>query len=162
VRWYASNQLLPSGTRQIIVGGRDGPNYEFCPKRYAGEGSFYVPILGGADKLYPYVCLLPNGNVFFFAGRQSVQINWNTQKTVRTYPAIPGPDRNYPSAGSSTVLPLSWTNGYSYVEIMVCEGSGWSVIVSAVTSNDLLKSSRRGYTKRIWFRQIGVNQDGSQ
>jgi hypothetical protein len=122
-RWYASNQLLPSGTRQIIVGGRDGPNYEFYPKRYAGEGSFYVPILGGADTLYPFVCLLPNGNVFFFAGRQSVQINWNTQKTVRTYPAIPGPDRNYPSAGSSTVLPLSWTNGYSYVEIMVCGGA---------------------------------------
>jgi hypothetical protein len=92
VRWYASNQLLPSGTRQIIVGGRDGPNYEFCPKRYAGEGSFYVPILGGADKLYPYVCLLPNGNVFFFAGRQSVQINWNTQKTVD----VPGDPRAGP------------------------------------------------------------------
>ncbi|KAG0582077.1 hypothetical protein KC19_3G032600 [Ceratodon purpureus] len=122
-RWYASNALLPSGTRQIIVGGRDGPNYEFYPKRFAGEGSFYVPMLGGQDTLYPYVILLPNGNVFFFAGRKSVQINWNNQKTVRTYPDIPGPNRNYPSAGSSTLLPLTWQNNFGQAEVMVCGGA---------------------------------------
>ena len=122
-RWYASNTLLPAGNRMIIVGGRDGPNYEFYPKRTAGEGSFYVPMLGGTDKLYPYVCLLPNGNVFFFAGKQGVQINWNTQAIVRTYPNIPGPDRNYPSAGSSVLLPLQYYNGFSVAEIMVCGGA---------------------------------------
>lgn len=115
-RWYASNAVLPSGTRQIIVGGRDGPNFEFYPKRYAGEGSYYVPMLGGQDKLYPYVILLPNGDVFFFAGRQSVQVNWNTQRTVRTFPDIPGPDRNYPSAGSSVLLPLTWQSGFGQAE----------------------------------------------
>jgi hypothetical protein len=119
-RWYASNALLPSGTRQIIVGGRDGPNYEFYPKRKRGEGSFYQPILGGQDTLYPYVILLPNGDVFFFAGRRSVQINWNSGRTVRAFPAIPGPNRNYPSAGSSVLLPLTWQSGFGQAEIMVC------------------------------------------
>ena len=132
-RWYASNTLLPSGTRQIIVGGRDGPNYEFYPKRAAGEGSFYVPMLGGSDTLYPYVILMPNNDVYFFAGRKSVQVNWNTQRIVRTYPDIPGPARNYPSAGSATLLPLKWENGFSTAEVMVCGGAA----SGAAKANDI-------------------------
>lgn len=122
-RWYASNALLATGARQVIVGGRDGPNYEFYPKRTAGEGSFYVPMLGGQDTLYPYVILLPNGDLFFFAARKSVQVNWNTQKIVRSFPDIPGPNRNYPSAGSSLLLPLAWQTSFSQAEVMVCGGA---------------------------------------
>ncbi|KAG0632414.1 hypothetical protein M758_1G326600 [Ceratodon purpureus] len=61
-RWYASNQLLPSRIRQIIVGGRSEGTYEFYPKRKAGEGAFPLAVVaGGADNLYPFVFLLPNG-----------------------------------------------------------------------------------------------------
>jgi hypothetical protein len=107
----------------IIVGGRDGANYEFYPKRFGGEGSYAVPMLGGQDTLYPYVILFPNGDVYFFAARKSVQLNWNTGKIVRNFPDIPGPNRNYPSAGSSVLLPLMWRNGFGQAEIMVCGGA---------------------------------------
>lgn len=122
-RWYASNQLLPSGIRQIIVGGRNTPSYEFYPKRKAGEGFFNLGMLGGYNNLYPFVYLLPNGDLFIFAVRDSVQLNWNSGKVVRGYPQIPGNPRNYPSAGSAAMLPLTWQTNFGFAEIMVCGGA---------------------------------------
>ena len=123
-RWYASNQILQSGIRQIIVGGRAAPNYEFYPKRRTGEGAYPLALLGGCcDNLYPYVFLLPNGNLFIFTTRDSLQLNWDTGATVRTYPTIPGNPRNYPSAGSAAMLPLSYANGFSVGEIIICGGA---------------------------------------
>lgn len=122
-RWYASNQLLPTGLRQIIVGGRNTPSYEFYPKRKVGEKFFNLGVLGGYDNLYPFVYLLPNGDLFIFANRDSVQLNWNNGRVVRAYPQIPGNPRNYPSAGSAALLPLVWQNNFGQAEIMVCGGA---------------------------------------
>ena len=122
-RWYSSNQLLPSGLRQIIVGGRVTPSYEFYPKRKPGEGAFKLAMLGENDNLYPFVYLLPNGDIFIFANRRSVQLNWNSGKVVREYPLIPGNPRNYPSAGSAVLLPLTWQNGFGVAEVMICGGA---------------------------------------
>ncbi|KAG0620948.1 hypothetical protein M758_4G257000 [Ceratodon purpureus] len=123
-RWYSSNQLLQSGTRQIIVGGRAAANYEFYPKRKAGEGTFPLALLGGCcDNLYPFVFLLPNGDLFIFTTRDSVALNWGTGKVTRKYPTIPGNPRNYPSAGSAVMLPLSFANGFATAEILVCGGA---------------------------------------
>lgn len=41
---------------------------------------------------------------------------------VRTYPSIQGDDRNYPTQGSSVMLPLDSANGFSKATIMVCGG----------------------------------------
>nr|PNR26905.1 hypothetical protein PHYPA_030386 [Physcomitrium patens] len=51
-RWYSSSQLLPSGIRQIIVGGRNMPSYKFYPRKKARKG-FYN--LGKVMKEYPQI-----------------------------------------------------------------------------------------------------------
>ncbi|KAG0593030.1 hypothetical protein KC19_1G299800 [Ceratodon purpureus] len=122
-RWYSSNQLLPSGIRQIIVGGRAAASYEFYPKRKPGEGAFKLGMLAGTDNLYPFVYLLPNGDLFIFANRNSVQLNWGSGKVVRNYPIIPGNPRNYPSAGSAVLLPLTSQTGFGVAEVMICGGA---------------------------------------
>jgi hypothetical protein len=126
-RWYSSNQILPDG-RQITVGGRATFTYEFVPKRTSTEGSFYLPFLNQTndnqnDNLYPYVHLLPCGNLFIFANRDSILLDYNKNVVLRTYPTIPGEPRNYPSAGSSVMLPLDQANGFSVAEVLVCGGA---------------------------------------
>jgi hypothetical protein len=123
-RWYASNHVLPGGVRQIVVGGIGEPNYEFVPKRAPGEGAFALGVLNQAtDNLYPFVFLLPSGELFIFSGRNSVALNYNNGVVTRNYPVIPGNPRNYPSAGSAVMLPLTWQNGFGRAEIMVCGGA---------------------------------------
>ncbi|XP_024395291.1 aldehyde oxidase GLOX [Physcomitrium patens] len=123
-RWYASNHILPGGNRQIVVGGRNEPSYEFVPKRRAGEGAFNLPLLrGSADNLYPFVFLLPNGDFFVFANRDSVILNIGSGRVVKKLPRIPGNPRNYPSAGSAAMLPIKAP--HNSVEILVCGGAGY-------------------------------------
>lgn len=126
-RWYSTNQLLPDG-RQILVGGRNAFTYEFVPKRVAGEGTFYLPLLTATsdsqnDNYYPYVHLLPDGNLFIFANRDSVLLNYKTNTVLKHYPTIPGEPRNYPSAGSSVMLPLVYSNGFVVAEVLICGGA---------------------------------------
>ncbi|KAJ7515480.1 hypothetical protein O6H91_22G014600 [Diphasiastrum complanatum] len=125
-RWYASNQILPDGSRQIIVGGRDVFTTEFIPAN--GQGTTNLPFLQQTndaqnDNYYPFVHLIPDGNLFIFANRDSILYNYLTNTVVRTYPAIPGEPRNYPSAGSSVMLPLMASDGFSTAEIVVCGGA---------------------------------------
>lgn len=72
--------------------------------------------------MYPFVHLLPDGTLFIFANRDSIIFDYKTDTVVRKFPVIPGEPRNYPSAGSSVMLPLLSTN-YDVVEVMVCGGA---------------------------------------
>ncbi|KAH9538459.1 hypothetical protein CY35_15G006300 [Sphagnum magellanicum] len=126
-RWYSSDQLLPDQTI-IIVGGRAQFNYEFVP-RAAGQGTIKLPFLAATDEagaennLYPFTHLLPDGNLYIFANRNSILLNYKTGQVVRTYPQIPDGPRNYPSSGSSVMLPLSAANSFTVAEIMICGGA---------------------------------------
>lgn len=127
-RWYASNQLLPDGSRQIVVGGRNAFSYEFVPKRRTGEGAFALQLLrdtntNQGDNMYPYVHLIPNGNLFIMANRDSIELDYTTNTVVKKFPTIPGEPRNYPSAGSSVLLPLDQANQFTLTEILVCGGA---------------------------------------
>ena len=77
------------------------------------------------DNLYPFVHLLPNNNLFIFANRDSILFNWQGNYVVRKYPTIPGEPRNYPSAGSSVMLPLIATGGFKSCEILICGGAAF-------------------------------------
>jgi len=133
-RWYASNQLLPDG-RQIVIGGRSIYSYEFIPKRSTGEGSFALSFLSDVDdnqhdNMYPFVHLLPDGSLFIFANRDSIRLDYKSNVIRKTYPRIPGEPRNYPSAGSSVMLPLDYTNNFTVAEVLVCGGSQYGAFRS--------------------------------
>ncbi|KAI4384246.1 hypothetical protein MLD38_002426 [Melastoma candidum] len=129
-RWYASNQLLPDG-RVFVLGGRNVFTYEFVPKSSPMESSFFLPFLKVTrdaheeNNLYPFIHLLPDGNLFIFANRQSILFDYKKGRVVREYPFIPGPDkRNYPSTGSSVLLPMRLHGSdLPAAEVMVCGGA---------------------------------------
>lgn len=133
-RWYATNHILPDG-RIIIVGGRRQFNYEFYPKNTQASSStsshFRLDFLREVrdheeNNLYPFVHLLPDGNLFIFANTRSILLDYNKNQVIKQFPVIPGGDpRNYPSSGSSVLLPLDENNnnGTLEVEIMVCGGA---------------------------------------
>ncbi|XP_010532190.1 PREDICTED: aldehyde oxidase GLOX [Tarenaya hassleriana] len=131
-RWYATNQILPDG-RIIVVGGRRQFNFEFFPRVQSNIRGFRFDFLretsdgSNENNLYPFVHLLPDGNLFVFANTRSILFDYRRNKITKEYPEIPGGDpRNYPSSGSSILLPLQETynpNKSIEVEVMVCGGA---------------------------------------
>ncbi|KAK0586600.1 hypothetical protein LWI29_009415 [Acer saccharum] len=130
-RWYASSQLLPENDRAIVVGGRRVFSYEFVPKLHSNDKSFDLPFLhqtydrnAGGNNLYPFLHLSSNGDLFIFANRDSILFNYRRNMVVKKFPRIPGDgSRNYPSSGSSVILPLDHRNRFQKVEVMVCGGA---------------------------------------
>ncbi|KAH9290122.1 hypothetical protein KI387_034239 [Taxus chinensis] len=128
-RWYASNQILPDN-RIIIVGGNTKFNYEFVPKS-TGEGVFSLPFLSqtvttaqAENNLYPFLHLSSDGNLFIFANRDSILLDYKNNVVVKSFPKMPGDGpRNHPSTGSSVILPLSAADGFTKVEVFICGGS---------------------------------------
>ncbi|XP_010541897.1 PREDICTED: aldehyde oxidase GLOX-like [Tarenaya hassleriana] len=130
-RWYASNQVLPDG-RIIVVGGRFQFSYEFIPKsdtklyqlQFLKETLFSAKI---PNNLYPFLHLSPDGNLFIFAGDRGILLDYNKDVVIRNYPVMPGGiSRNYPSTGSSVLLPLVLTRDNAenpVAEILVCGGT---------------------------------------
>lgn len=132
-RWYASNQVLPAGDRQIVVGGRGVFTWELVPGGGGNDGGTAVdlPFLretedpAQGDNLYPFVHLLPSGTLFIFANTGSIEYDYRARAVVRRYPRLPGGPRNYPSAGSSALLPLrpDPAGRYTRAEVLVCGGA---------------------------------------
>ncbi|GER41807.1 glyoxal oxidase-related protein [Striga asiatica] len=123
-RWYATNQILPDGS-VIIVGGKSADTVEFFPPKPTSPAVKF-PFLTETkddqmDNLYPYVHLLPNGELFVFANDRAVSYDYNKNVVTRVYPALNGGPRNYPSAGSSAMLAL--TGDYSGATVLVCGGA---------------------------------------
>lgn len=132
-RWYASNQVLPDG-RIIVVGGRFQFNYEFIPKTSTNDKKLYqLPFLEETmhlpkvpNNLYPFLHLSTDGNLFIFANDRAVLFDYVHNKVVTKFPVMPGGvSRNYPSTGSSALLPISLVGNKSSpsVEVLVCGGT---------------------------------------
>lgn len=140
-RWYSSNQILPDN-RIIVVGGTGVFTYEFVPKK-PGEGTFSLPFLSQTrtsaqveNNLYPFLHLCSDGNLFIFANRDSILLDYKNNVVVKTYPTIPGAGpRNYPSSGSSVMLPLSASDGFQKVEVLICGGCPDNGFASAQAGN---------------------------
>ncbi|XP_071711751.1 aldehyde oxidase GLOX1-like [Rutidosis leptorrhynchoides] len=137
-RWYATNHLLPDG-RQIIIGGRQSPNYEFYPKKSATEKAINLPFLTQTNdknienNLYPFVFLYPDGNLFIFANNRAILFSYSKNQVIKTYPTIPGGEpRSYPSTGSAVLLPMHLKAGKANViEVLVCGGAPKGSFVDA-------------------------------
>ena len=146
-RWYASVQILPDN-RIIVVGGRSAFSYEFVP----GGQLYSLPFLSqtttpnAENNLYPFLHLSSDGNLFIFANRDSILLNYKSNLVVKKFPTIPdGPPRNYPASGSSVMLPLSASNGFQRIEILICGGAPANAYTSAAAGNflDALQSCGR-------------------
>ncbi|CAA3001850.1 aldehyde oxidase GLOX [Olea europaea subsp. europaea] len=132
-RWYATNQILPDGSI-IIIGGKTSNSVEFFPPRKSGAVIF--SFLGEVednqmDNLYPYVHLLPTGQLFIFANNKAVLYDYNTNTVAKNYPILDGGPRNYPSAGSSVMLPL--TGDYSSATVVICGGAQYGAYLERTT-----------------------------
>ncbi|KAK8493761.1 hypothetical protein V6N13_026363 [Hibiscus sabdariffa] len=132
-RWYASNQVLPDG-KIIVVGGRYQFTYEFIPKHSDSDRQLYVlPFLKETrysslvpNNLYPFLHLSTDGNLFVFANDRAILLDYVNNNVIRSYPAMPGGiSRNYPSTGSSVLLPLKLFNNTSTpdAEVLICGGT---------------------------------------
>lgn len=137
-RWYASNQILPDG-RVIIVGGRGQFSYEFYPKTNNVQSRFVLLsfLQETSDQyennLYPFLHLLPDGKLFIFANTRSVVLDYKANRIIREFPIIPGGDpRNYPSSGSSLLLPLDENSPIINVEVMICGGASRNAVGRAI------------------------------
>lgn len=80
------------------------------------------------NNLYPFIHLNTDGNLFVFANDRAILLDYVHNKVVRNYPVMPGGvARNYPSTGSSVLLPLilSGTTKTSppVAEVFVCGGT---------------------------------------
>lgn len=73
--------------------------------------------------MYPFVHLSTDGNLFIFANQDSILFNYKTGKELKKFPRLAGGPRNYPSSGSSVLLPLTAANGYTTAEVLICGGS---------------------------------------
>ncbi|GAB2248333.1 hypothetical protein Droror1_Dr00008215 [Drosera rotundifolia] len=138
-RWYASNHILPDG-RVIVVGGRGAPNYEFFPKEHwaglrAQNGPFGLMFLvetsdGGhrENNLYPFLHLLPDGNLFIFANNRSIILDYRRHIVLKEFPVMPGGvRRSYPLTGSSVLLPIdlrheATSSSSPAIDVMICGG----------------------------------------
>ncbi|KAG8383119.1 hypothetical protein BUALT_Bualt05G0151600 [Buddleja alternifolia] len=147
-RWYASDHILPDG-RVIVVGGRRAFSYEFFPKN--AKSVFYFPFLKETtdpkeeNNLYPFLYLLPDGNLFVFANKRSIILDYVNDKIIKELPVIPSEKRTYPATGSSIMLPLRLTNGGgAVVEVMVCGGAKGGAYVKAVKGSHVAASRSCG------------------
>ncbi|BAH95100.1 aldehyde oxidase GLOX [Oryza sativa Japonica Group] len=128
-RWYATDILLADG-RVLILGGRRQFNFEFFPHDDApAPQPTLFPFLeettdmDAEDNLYPFLHLLPDATVFVFANDRAVVFDPYNRAPLRRLPAIPGGvPRNYPSSGSSVLLPLR-PDSPSHAEVLVCGGA---------------------------------------
>ncbi|KAG9452588.1 hypothetical protein H6P81_005492 [Aristolochia fimbriata] len=132
-RWYASNQILPDG-KIIVVGGREQFSYEFLPKSSISSTHELhpLPFLKETkedslleNNLYPFTHLAPDGNLFVFANNRAILLDYARNRVVRRFPVMPGDAaRNYPSTGSSVLLPLLLGGDDAVeAEVFICGGA---------------------------------------
>lgn len=131
-RWYPTVEQLPEGDIFILGGSTKGtavnrkevnvPSYEFWPPREEGEVPFAFLNETMPYNLYPFVFVLPDGNLFIFANKKSIIYDYNNRRIVKRLPNIPGVPRSYPLTSGAVLLPLDPKNNYN-PEILICGGS---------------------------------------
>ncbi|KAJ7487362.1 galactose oxidase [Mycena galericulata] len=102
-RWYPTAAVLPNGT-VMVIGGETGsnawpePNVEILPTPEGGDTTVFLDWLNRTDpnNLYPFVFVLPSGNIFVVYYNEARIIDAGTFDTVQTLPNIPGKFFNIP------------------------------------------------------------------
>ncbi|KAK3138032.1 hypothetical protein QOZ80_5AG0363590 [Eleusine coracana subsp. coracana] len=149
-RWYATQVVLPDG-RFVVFGGRRAFSYEFVPLQgKANDRAVAMPLLRETtddveNNLYPFVNLLPDGNLFVFANDRSVIFDHRADKVVRELPKLAGGGRNYPDSAMSTLLPLDLRNQVTTdpdPEVIICGGALKTAFKVGENNNTFLPALR--------------------
>ncbi|KAL3421446.1 WSC domain-containing protein [Phlyctema vagabunda] len=133
-RWYPSAMIMTNGS-VLVMGGEIGsnsapsPSCEILP-RPAGGYSKYLDWLDRTDpnNLYPFMYVLPQGNILVIYYNEARIISEVTFDTVRTLPNLPGSVQNflagrtYPLEGTSVLLP-QYAPYTDPLTVLVCGGS---------------------------------------
>ncbi|KAJ6521662.1 glyoxal oxidase N-terminus-domain-containing protein [Mycena vulgaris] len=134
-RWYPTAAMLPNGT-VMVIGGETGsnaspePNVEILPTPEGGDTVIFLDWLNRTDpnNLYPFVFVLPSGNLFIVYYNEARIIDAGTFDTVQTLPNLPASvndflgGRTYPLEGAAVIFPqhAPYTDP---LEILICGGS---------------------------------------
>ncbi|KAK7017651.1 galactose oxidase [Favolaschia claudopus] len=134
-RWYPTAAMLPNGT-VMVIGGETGsnaspePNVEILPTPEGGDTVIFLDWLNRTDpnNLYPFVFVLPSGNLFVVYYNEARIISASTFDTITTLPNLPASvndflgGRTYPLEGAAVMFPqhAPYTTP---LEVLVCGGS---------------------------------------
>ena len=133
-RWYPTAMTMSNGSI-LIMGGEDGsngapvPSLELLPNPNKVE-PLYCDYLQRTDpyNLYPYLAVLPSGDIFVSYYNEARLLDPVTLQTKRTLPNIPGAvnnfkaGRTYPLEGTFAMLPqhAPYTDPLT---VLICGGS---------------------------------------
>ncbi|XWS61524.1 hypothetical protein CRYUN_Cryun07bG0132600 [Craigia yunnanensis] len=143
-RWYASNHVLPDG-KIIGVGGRYQFTSEFIPKASSSDRRLYqLPFLNETryspmvpNNLYPFLHISTNGKLFVFANDRGILLDYVNNKVIRRYHVMPGGiSHNYPTTGSSVLLPLKPLSTADNDDDNNTSTPDTEVLICAVTPSD--------------------------
>ncbi|XP_030541725.2 aldehyde oxidase GLOX1-like [Rhodamnia argentea] len=144
-RWYSTQTKLEDGAF-IVMGGRRSYSYEFVTvnNKISAKTTFFPFLEETTDldenNLYPFVNLLPDGNLFVFANSRSIILDARRNKIIREFPRLIGGSRNYPASGMSALLPMVLKNHVDSrmvkAEVIVCGGAK-STAYRAVEKNNM-------------------------
>ncbi|KAF7543009.1 hypothetical protein G7Z17_g11090 [Cylindrodendrum hubeiense] len=137
-RWYPTAIVLSNGSL-LAMGGESGsdapivPTCEVLPHPAGVTESTYLDYLARADTInrrnsYPFLAILPTGDIFFSQFNESRIISQTDFQTIRKLPDMPGAvnnpltGRNYPLQGTMMIMPQ--VAPYSDpLTVLVCGGT---------------------------------------
>ncbi|KAI0196357.1 copper radical oxidase [Astrocystis sublimbata] len=134
-RWYPTAMMLSNGSVLIMQGedGSDGPvvpTAEILPRPAGVTQSLHLDYLANVEKInsYPFLAILPSGNIFFAQYNEARLISQTDFSTVKMLPKMPGavnnPEsgRNYPLQGTMSLMPQSapYTDPLT---VLICGGT---------------------------------------
>ncbi|KAF2214504.1 carbohydrate-binding module family 18 protein [Cercospora zeae-maydis SCOH1-5] len=141
-RWYPTVQTMPDGMIFVASGSLNGldpaknennnPTYEILDKNGVTNGeSISLELLVKAQPyyMYPFIHLLPDGNLFIFTSKSSEVFGVGDGRTIKPLPDLPGDYRTYPNTGGSVLLPLSSANDWN-ADVVICGGGAYQDITS--------------------------------
>ncbi|KAI0791235.1 copper radical oxidase [Abortiporus biennis] len=145
-RWYPSALVMTNGSI-LVVGGEVGsngapePTLEILPTPAGGPTYLFMDWLNRTDpnNLYPFLHILPSGNIFVGYYNEARILNPVTFDTIKTLPNMPGSvtsflaGRTYPMEGTAVLLPqhAPYTDPLT---ILVCGGSDFGVALDNCVS----------------------------
>ena len=141
-RWYATAQTLSNGSVLVASGSLNGgdpvdpvnnnPTFEILdPDGVSRFGSIAMPLLVKAQPyhMYPFLHLLPTGDLFVFASKSCELFSVTDLKTTKDLPELAGDYRTFPNTAGSVLLPMSSANNWA-PSIIVCGGGAYQDITS--------------------------------